>query len=192
MAVVNRWYQILQLLVTRKEMTTTELEQKLTVSRQTIRNSIVSLNEELADIAKIKQKDNTYQLIINNFDRFDEVMVGGLKQTRDFNSANKRISFMIKRLIESGNFIAIDDLSEELGVSRGTAANDIKEMKQMVCFFNVKVSGTPNRGMHIYGNEFDLRLLYIYHVQDYFTDNFLQAETYQLVDEIAQMGFYNI
>ncbi|MCF1619165.1 HTH domain-containing protein [Tetragenococcus koreensis] len=188
MAVVNRWYQILQLLVTRKEMTTTELEQKLTVSRQTIRNSIVSLNEELADIAKIKQKDNTYQLIINNFDRFDEVMVGGLKQTRDFNSANKRISFMIKRLIESGNFIAIDDLSEELGVSRGTAANDIKEMKQMVCFFNVKVSGTPNRGMHIYGNEFDLRLLYIYHVQDYFTDNFLQAETYQLVDEIAQMG----
>lgn len=188
MAVVNRWYQILQLLVTRKKMTTTELEQKLCISRQTIRNSIESLNEELNDIAVIRQKDHTYQLNIHNFERFEEVMVGGLKKTRDFNSANKRIAFIIKRLIESGDFIAMDELSEELGVSRGTAANDIKEMKQLVRFYHVQVSGTPNRGMRIYGSEFDLRLLYIYHVQDYFIDDFLPSEIVERIERLAQVG----
>lgn len=188
MAVVNRWYQILQLLVTRKQMTTTELEQKLSISRQTIRSSIKALNEELTDIAEIKQKDHMYQLNVKNFERFEEVMVGDLKKTSDFNSANKRIAFMLKRLIESNDFIAMDELSEELGVSRGTTANDTKEMKRLVRFFNVKVSGTPNRGMRIYGSEFDLRLLYIYHVQDYFADDFLPSEILQLVDQIAQVG----
>lgn len=188
MAVVNRWYQILQLLVTRKQMTTTELEEKLSISRQTIRNSIEALNEELTDIAEIKQEDHRYQLNVKNFERFEEVMVGGLKKTSDFNSANKRIAFMLKRLIESNGFIAMDELSEELGVSRGTTANDTKEMKQLVRSFNVKVRGTPNRGMRIYGSEFDLRLLYIYHVQDYFVDDFLPSEILQLVDQITQVG----
>ena len=188
MAVVNRWYQILQLLVTRKQMTVTEMEQKLAISRQTIRNSIESLNEELGNIAKINQCDNTYQLTINNFDRFDEIMADGLKKFSDFNSANKRISFMLKRLIETDDYITMDELSEELEISRGTTANDIKELKRLASSFNVQVKGTSNRGMRIYGNEFDLRLLYIYHVQDYFTDNFLQTETYQLVDQITQAG----
>ncbi|GMA09308.1 transcription antiterminator BglG [Tetragenococcus halophilus subsp. flandriensis] len=188
MAVVNRWYQILQLLVTRKKMSTTEMEQKLAISRQTIRNSIESLNEELGNIAKINQSDNTYQLTINNFDRFDEIMADGLKKISDFNSASKRISFMLKRLIETDDYIVMDELSEELEISRGTTANDIKEMKGLVSSFNVQVKGTPNRGMRIYGNEFDLRLLYIYHVQDYFADNFLLTETYQLVDQITQAG----
>ncbi|GAA3025142.1 BglG family transcription antiterminator [Tetragenococcus solitarius] len=188
MAVVNRWYQILQLLVTHKQMTMTELEQKLLISRQTIRNSIESLNEELKGTAEIVQKNTTYQLTINDFECFDEIMVDGLKKTRDFNSVNKRISFIIKRLIDSNDFISMDELSDELGVSRSTASNDIKEMKQMVNKFNVKVRGTPNRGMRIYGNEFDLRLLYIYHVQDYFPDQFLQTETYQLIDQITERG----
>lgn len=94
---------------------------------------------------------------------------------------------MIKRLIESDDFIIIDELSEELGISRGTAVRDIKELKEQVKYFDVEVKGTPNRGMHIYGEEFNLRLLYIYQVQDYFPDNLLVSETTEIIDQLTQL-----
>ena len=51
---------------------------------------------------------------------FDEIMQGKLKTASDFNSASKRIAYLLNRLIETEDFLRMDDLSEEVGVSRGT------------------------------------------------------------------------
>ena len=72
MALVNRWYQILQLLVTHKEMTVTELQNKLAASPQTVRKSIETLNDELLGIAQIVQHKNEFQITIADFDQFDQ------------------------------------------------------------------------------------------------------------------------
>ena len=186
MALVNRWYQILQLLVTHKEMTVTELQNKLAASPQTVRKSIETLNDELLGIAQIVQHKNEFQITIADFDQFDEVMAGKLRHDSDFNSSTKRISFLIKRLIEADAFILMDDLSAELGVSRGTVAKDIRSMKVLIEPFDVEVIGTPNRGMRIQGSEFDLRLLHIYYVQDYFEEHFLTADTRALIGRMTR------
>lgn len=186
MTLVNRWYQILQLLVTHKEMTLSELQKQLAMSPQTVRKSIETLNEELVNIALIIQENNEFHLEIQQYDQFDVIMAGSLRKQSDFNSSSKRVAFIIKRLIEANDFVLMDDLSEELGVSRGTVVKDIRSMKQRIAPFAVKVIGTPNRGMQIVGDEFELRLLHIYYVQEYFEEYFLTEETKVLLQEMTK------
>lgn len=161
MTLVNRWYQVIKLLVDHKGMSLQELQEKLAASPQTVRKNIDTLNDELIGIAQIIQKENLFQLEINNFEGFEEVLSGRLKRESDFNSSSKRVSYIIKRLIEEDQFISTYDLSEELAVSRGTVNKDIKRMKELIAPWQVAVVGTPNRGIHLEGKEFDLRLLHM-------------------------------
>ena len=61
------------------------------------------------------------------------------KRESDFNSSSKRVSYIIKRLIEEDQFISTYDLSEELAVSRGTVNKDIKRMKELIAPWQVVV-----------------------------------------------------
>ena len=123
MTLVNRWYQLLKLLVTHKKVSIQEVQKEIKTSNQTIKKDIGELNEEIAGIAKIIQKNKHFELEIYDFDFFDEIMQGKLKTASDFNSASKRIAYLLNRLIETEDFLRMDDLSEEVGVSRGTAVS---------------------------------------------------------------------
>ncbi|KWY67522.1 hypothetical protein AS246_15535 [Enterococcus faecium] len=56
MTLVNRWYQLLKLLVTHKKVSIQEVQKEIKTSNQTIKKDIGELNEEIAGIAKIIQK----------------------------------------------------------------------------------------------------------------------------------------
>ena len=186
MTLVNRWYQILQLLVTHKEMTIGGLKQKLIASTQTVKTSIESLNEELIGIAEIVQHKNDFHIEIEDFEKFDLIMNGSLKRKSDFNSSSKRVFFIVKQLIEQKDFVLIDDLSEALGVSRSTVVKDLRVMKKLIASFNVEVIGTPNRGLRMVGQELDLRLLHLHYVQEYFAEHPLSAHTKDYVENLIQ------
>ncbi|MGX7173959.1 BglG family transcription antiterminator [Enterococcus ratti] len=186
MTLVNRWYQVLKLLVDHKEMNLQDLQEKLIASPQTVRKSIDTLNDELIGIAKIIQKESLFQLEIRDFEEFEIVLSGRLKKEADFNSSSKRVSYIIKRLIEADHFISTYDLSEELAVSRGTVNKDIKRMKELVRPWQVSVIGRPNRGIYLKGKEFDLRLLHVNEVQEYFEEEFLQETTKQVIQKVIK------
>lgn len=185
MTLVNRWYQILQLLVTRKEVTIHEIQEEIKASPQTVKKSIDSLNEELAGIAKVVFEDKKAQLKIISFDSFDEVMAGKLKQESDYNSASKRIAYVIKRLVEAENFVLIDDISYEMAVSRGTVVNDLKSLKKILKVYDVNIVGTPNKGLRIIGKEVDLRLLLLNYGHVYFPETILLPQTTQLIAQFS-------
>lgn len=187
MTLVNRWYQILQLLVAHKEVSIQELKEKMAASPQTVKKSVDQLNEELVGIAKIVNTNNLFQLEIQNYDSFDEVMAGKLKMESDFNSASRRVAYLFKRLINVDDFLLMDDLSEELGVSRGTVVKDLKVLKKIAAEFGVEVVGTPNRGLKIEGEEFDLRLLLVYYVYAYFPEVMLFPETLKLIEHLSKI-----
>lgn len=186
MTVVNRWYQILQLLVTHKEMRIGSLKQQLNTSTQTVKTSIESLNEELIGIAEIVQHKNDFHIEIENFEKFDLIMNGSLRRKSDFNSCSKRVFFIVKKLIEQKDFLLIDDLSEALGVSRSTVVKDLRVMKKLISSFNVEVIGTPNRGLRMRGEELDLRLLHLHYVQEYFAERPLSERTQDFVKHLVQ------
>lgn len=186
MTLINRWYQILQLLTSHSGITMNELQEQLSSSPQTIRKGIDLLNEELIGIAQVIQKKNQFFLEIQNFDEFDLIMAGSLKKYSDFSSASKRMAYMIKRFIETENYILIDDFAEELAVSRGTVHKDLTRLKTWIHPFHLEIVGTPNRGLRIKGVEFDLRMVHIFLVQDYYEEQVLKEETYTFIENLTK------
>lgn len=188
MAFVNRWYQILDLLITHKDISIIDLQKKLSSSSKTVKSSIDLLNEELIGIAKIVQRKKSYSIEVEDAEEFELILAGKLKKETDFNSASKRVAFILKQLIEEKSFILIDDLSEALGISRSTVYNDFRMLKKLLKPFDTEVVGTPNRGIQIKGSEFNLRLLYIYYVQDYFYENHLENDTRAMIQKIISLS----
>lgn len=188
MAFVNRWYQILDLLITHKDISIIDLQKKLSSSSKTVKSSIDLLNEELIGIAKIVQRKKSYSIEVEDAEEFELILAGKLKKETDFNSASKRVAFILKQLIEEKSFILIDDLSEALGISRSTVYNDFRMLKKLLKPFDTEVVGTPNRGIQIKGSEFNLRLLYIYYVQDYFYENYLENDTQAMIQKIISLS----
>ncbi|MDH6363242.1 transcriptional antiterminator [Enterococcus sp. PF1-24] len=186
MALVNRWYQILQLFVSHRNLSIDELKIATHTSAQTIKKSIELLNEQIIGIAEIVQEENRYCLIIHNFEAFDKVLTGSLKEKTDFNSSSKRVAYIVKELLVAKKYLLIDDLAENLEVSRGTVNKDLRTIKSLMEDFNVKLEGTPNRGLRINGTEFDLRLLYLQHVYDYFPLEILTPKVLLFVEKLIK------
>ena len=168
MALVGRLYNILFILETQPDISQQELEQILGTSRQTLKKNIQLLNKELKDVAEITLDNHRYSLEVINIEEYDKILSGKLKKESDFNSSSKRIAYILKRLIEQANPIIIDDLSEELMVSRGTVTNDINALRKLVESYDIEIIGTPNKGLEISGEEINIRLIYINIVLEYF------------------------
>ena len=186
MTLVNRWYQILQLLYFNHEVTIDKLRDQLNVTNQTIKKSIELLNNEINPIAEIVQKEKLFILEIFDYDSFQEIMGGKLRQTSDYNSASRRFAYILKRLVEEKNYVLIDDLAEEIGVSRGTLSNDLKNGKSILKKYRVEIVGTPNKGIYLYGQEENLRLIYLYQVVPYFPKMNLKEKVEQIIKKMVR------
>lgn len=185
MSQIDKWYDILKVFVAYGKIEETELKDIVQISTPTLRKNINQLNEQLVDIAWIHKEGAVYTLDIQDFDSFSIILDGQLKQAVDFNSSTKRTAYILKELIETNDYLLIDDLAEELGVSRGTASRDLKEVKEIVETFGVGMIGTPNKGMKIEGEEFELRLIYLYYVHDYFPTTFYIGDINPYIEAYA-------
>lgn len=184
MALVNRWYRILEALVTQHCMTLEEMRTDLNVSTVTLQRSIEQLNDVLDSDIQIKLENNVLSLAVYDYSRLEEVLSGSLRKESDFNSSSKRSSYLIKRLIRSTSPLLIDDLAEEIGVSRTTINKDLRHVKELADRYHIRIIGKPNRGLETVGSELDLRLFYIHHVYSYFDSDSLKEETHQFLNQL--------
>lgn len=186
MPLINRWYQMLQLFMVRQQLTLEELRKRTNTSSQTVKNSIKLLNEQLTGIAEIIQEEHFYTLEIIDYDLFDTILTGSLKVQSDFNSPSKRIGYIIQQLLDTSDYVLIDDLSQELEVSRGTVNNDLKNLKSILVNFDISLNGTPNRGLKLVGEELNLRLLCLNYSFDYFYRKGLPETLLQPFKQLAK------
>ncbi len=186
MAIVNRWYQILNILVGQPTISFREVQKELGVSQKTLLNSIDQLNEILDDDLHIKKQGNQLSLQVFNYSRLEEILAGSLRKESDFNSSSKRISYIIKRLLHATDPILIDDLADEVGVSRTTINKDLKRVKQLADDYQVAIIGKTNHGLSVQGDELQLRLFYCHNVYAYFDETTLSPETEQFLKECYQ------
>lgn len=70
----------------------------------------------------------------------------------------ERINYIIKKLLVVDYHIKMEDLMDEIYVSRSTLTADIKEVKVLLEKFRLKVTTRANYGIIIEGNEIDKRL----------------------------------
>lgn len=186
MALVNRWYDILENLVIQNQMSFDTLKQNLKISSQTLNKSIEQLNAVLDGDVEIIQKNNQLELAVYDYARLETILAGSLRKTSDFNSASKRVAYLLKRLLESSSSTFIDDLAEEIGVSRSTINKDLRTAKLVAENYHVSIKGIPNRGVQLLGHELQLRLLFIHEVNNYFEIDTLKEESYLFLEQLYQ------
>lgn len=186
MTPVNRRVKILNHLSQNDTLSDKELENKIKSTAQTLKKDIEELNESMVGVAIIHFYNHHYSLEILNQKKFQKVIDGEFKQHLDFNSSHKRVAFIIYYLIEKNDYVKIDDLSEEMSISRSTLNNDIKKAKVKLNKYNIVIKGVPNKGILIIGTESNFRLALLYMVYDYYFSDFNVTDSVLiLINELA-------
>ncbi|WP_283271328.1 BglG family transcription antiterminator [Streptococcus dysgalactiae] len=187
MALVNRWYDILETLLIQNQLAFDDLRKHMKISPQTLTKSIEQLNDLLDGDIEIIQTNNQLELTVYDYARLETILAGSLRKTSDFNSASKRVAYLLKRLLESPTPIVIDDLAEETGVSRSTINKDLKTAKELASLYHIEIKGIPNRGIQAFGSELKIRLLFIHHVYAYFDTDYLQKESLVFLENLYKV-----
>lgn len=168
MALVVRFTQILEFLVVKGQATEMQLSHLIKASEQTVRSVMTQLNQALEDVAVITRDKKMYRLVVKDYDELALLLGGGIKAIADFNSSDKRIAYICKVMIELGGYILIDDIADELVVSRGTIQKDLRKLGQLVTLYDGQLESKPNCGVRLLASEFGKRLIFLNHVYDYY------------------------
>ncbi|MEH7109030.1 BglG family transcription antiterminator [Bacillus sp. JJ1764] len=145
-------------------VTSDYLAKVLDVTSRTVRNDIKELEANVKEIgASIKSIRGTgYQLFIHDEQLFRHFLQDIVGHDQDHSGKiptlpEERVHYIVKRLLLT-EYIKLDDLAEELYISRSTLQNDFKEAKEIFKRYGIKVEKRPNFGLRLIGSEFKLRL----------------------------------
>lgn len=134
------------------------------VTARTTREDVKSLDELIlghgASIDSVMGKG--YQLEITDDTKFRKYLQTVFEKevtTEGYvpESPEERTTYLIKRLLLSEGYLKLDDLADELYVSRSTIQNTLKPVKEILNNYDIKLESRPNYGLKITGNELKLR-----------------------------------
>lgn len=148
--------------ISKNEFTTIkELTNSFHVTDRTIRTDIQAINLEIAkyECEILLKRKSGYYLMSYNKDKFKELQNQIEKQTNvlTFNSLDHRIKYILQKLLYSQDYVILDDLANEVFVSRNTLQNYIKPIKETLETYNLIHVSKPNLGVKVFGNEKDKR-----------------------------------
>ncbi len=119
------------------------------VSERTMNKYIQQLNEELNGAAQVREKQRRYYLQVDDYQQLAKLQTGHLKKSLDFNDANKRYAYIMKRLFQSEDYITLDDLADELTISKTTLNRDLKQLRQMLACYDAEIYSMTNNGIKL-------------------------------------------
>lgn len=124
------------------------LSQEIGCSTKTIQNEIKDINKKLKNGEIISIKGKGYKLE-GNIDDID------IKMSDIY--AYDRVNYIIKKIINITNTnkdtIKIEDLADSMYVSLSTIKNDLKEVKEILEKYNLKISSKYKQGIYIDSSE---------------------------------------
>lgn len=125
------------------------------VSTKTIRKAIQNLNKEIIPFgAEIIAKPNRgYRLIISDTSRFQSY----LNQAEQSSDMDKDCYDLLESFLYTPGYIKLDDLSEQMCLSRTTLQKRMNQVKELISPYNIYFTSRPNYGTVLSGNELDIR-----------------------------------
>lgn len=157
---MDRWLQLILLMPEDDFITNKQLAETLGVSNRTVYNDIVQLNQVMKDKGaqlvskphygvKLEVTDKGKYLAFLRSLEVDNVTVGDNTETR--------VGKIIEKMIQAEAPIKMDDLSDELYVSRSTLKNDLKRVRAFLDDYGLQIDYRSYTGMSINGPEKTLR-----------------------------------
>lgn len=185
----NRHLIILKTLIENDTVFVTSelLAEKCMSSVRTIKNDIKALDSDLQNegIAYINSKASKgYQIIPTDNDLYqslkESVQVHDLVFRRTTIEEMNRRLFILQKML-SNNYVKIDDLCNELYLSRSSLTKDMGWVIRFLKSYHVKAVSVPGKGYRIDGKEQDIRSAMI----EVFCSQYHDIEMLYPVDEFA-------
>src|SRR5699024_1728087 len=142
-----------------RPITGTNLANLNQVTTRTIREDIKTLDTIRADnggyIESIMGKG--YKLKITNDRKLRKFLQSVFREqvaNEDFipKSPEERTTYLIRRLLLGKGYLKLDDLSEEIYVSRSTIPNYLKNVKEILNEYEIQLETRPNYGIKLKGS----------------------------------------
>lgn len=161
----NRMKTILRELMTAEEPITgtflARLNQVTTrTTREDIKNLSMMLEENGAKIDSLKGRGYQLEVIDEKLFRnyLKEVSTHEL-QLNNFvpKTPEERIKYLMIRLLLNENYMKLDDMADEMYISKSTIQNDLKHVKNILASYDLSLDVRPNYGLKVKGDEMKLR-----------------------------------
>ena len=139
--------------------TSAQLAQRLHISERSARERLKRVEEDLqCNGGSLTSKSGKgYAFRIVDKDRFSAWLssvnsAGGIPST-----SQGRADYILNALLQAENFLKLDDLCDELYISRTTMTADMKQVKSVLQRYHLSLVQRSGQGIRIEGNELELR-----------------------------------
>lgn len=144
--------------------TSGEISSILDCSSRTIRDEIKSLNvilsEHGASVVTTAGKGCIFE--VYDKDRFEAFIKTDWHkyafEKESFNNPQFRLEYILRLLLFNNDYVKVDDICEELLISRSQFNKDIKIVKMHLSKYNLEVESKPYAGIIVEGSELNKRL----------------------------------
>lgn len=155
---------IIELLSHKEPVTSEYLAKVLGVTSRTIRNDVKTLNLEFKKIGvQIEASRGVGYFIDSALGQQVTELIEELFMLQEEEHGNtpvlpeERILYILKRIIMTDDFIAAEQLANELFVSKSTVDNDLKQVEKLLEKYDLKLFKKQNFGIKLLGNEMNIR-----------------------------------
>lgn len=153
---------LLHLVTAEGPLTSDYLAQQLGVSSRTIKSDMAGLAEELHSNGAelLSRRNRGYNLQILDREQFQALYsLTSMKVGRTSSRGEgARMLYIARKLVAAPQGILLDELAEELYLSRGALRIPLREAVQFCESFHLQVVSIPGQGLQVLGEEHLLRL----------------------------------
>ncbi len=184
--------QLLGIVINLGSFTAKQLANKLNISEKTARERLKRIETEVSrnggKVSSKPGKGHLFQIVDKK--RFATWYEEIQKVTEALpTTAQGRINYILHKLLYAKEFIKLDDLSDELFVSRTTMTTDMRQVKYILQLHRLTITQRPGYGICVDGSEFDIRNCIVYDLlqEDEQTGNqdWATSGMQKIVDSIA-------
>lgn len=150
-------YRILEQLRQDRYLPSSQLAEHIHVSERTVRNRMKELSEELPQYGAnlIAKPKYGYKLEILDPIKY-QLWYRSLPEAIS-GTARDRALQVLEYLLDHPEYIRMDDLCQEIYVSRNTLSADIKQVEYLLDMYHLTLEKRPNYGIRIVGSEMNRR-----------------------------------
>ena len=152
---------VLNLANNKNSIKISEIAKEYNVSNRTVRYDLDSIDQYLEEnnLHKIERKPNVGIILIANIEE-KRKLLQRLKTINEYNyvlSPDERKNLILSELIQQSGYITINQLADEIMVSRGTLIRDLSNVRQWLEDNALELKSVSKHGIRIAGDEKNLR-----------------------------------
>lgn len=167
-----------------KNVSIQELSHDVNISERTLANYVGQINEAFEGIFHVTKKHGYYAMTVFDEKSFMDHLASLRNKVNEHDEeTEKRIEDVFQILINNA-VSTIDDISDELYLSKSMVHNILNEIKNIVKKYNVEIEGKPNVGLVVKGSEFKIRKILVENFSNHYKDTALEDYFFEFLVDI--------